>query len=293
MENQETAKLLASKFKVLAEVMKTTPEFGAIATAHIAAKHGLFTLPAFIGSPDITAEAKIETIREIGTGFTNTRIGKPHGLLGASAGGQAKAEAQAKSEPKKPGRVTPDSGCKVIVLPVGAAAPKPGLGGENSALMAGYRGPATADDPENRDRDGEGPTRRVILDRPPPGGWKPEDAVPAHLRRLVPENPLPRRDSVLPEVKPEPDQTDELRALIRKLIGPTGAGLDAAQARQIAEDVARSAFHAAMETIKAQMDALRVDMELYALRADDAAVERFKAHIASFTLSLHAKKAVA
>lgn len=75
-------------FNALAKVVSKNRQYGEIATAHIAAKHGIYTIPSFHNSA-VPESEKHTTYKEVIIGLAKLGRGENHGLLGGTAEGQA------------------------------------------------------------------------------------------------------------------------------------------------------------------------------------------------------------
>lgn len=271
MTATQSAELAQGKAQITA-LIKAKPEFGPIVLAHIQAKHGINSYPAFLAA-DLSDDAKLETILELSAGLVRLLSKQPHGLQGSVPGGQAHNP--------------------VVVIPVTAPERKPvtpqlppplpdtayKLGTTTMAPAFGKRvtpsgDPPPMESPENKDRDGE--------------------------------RPLSRRDSILPEVKPEivptgstfdtppkgTPPTDRLTEIIREIVGPVSGGLTAEDRREFREDV-QEAVRQARLVLAQEFDAKLAALRNELLLADAQTVEAFKAHVAAFSLTPAESKQVA
>lgn len=116
---------LATYKTALLNVIKTNAKFNALACAHVRAKHGHFTVPAFCEADDLTDSEKLATLKQLVTGLAAAHNGKPHGLLGEIPAGQAKEPKEEAAPKEPPKRVTPDFSAPPPKAAPPAPEPKP------------------------------------------------------------------------------------------------------------------------------------------------------------------------
>lgn len=247
----------------------TCPEIVGIVTAHVTAKHKLTSFPAFLGSPDIGDEDKLATIMEIAGGLFRHLQKQPHGLLGTVPGGQAHQANTIDVTPKRtPTQLPPPLPATAYVKPGGRVTPS----GDPPKMSEADMKRVLADADGCKVNESE---RVVVFDNPPPGGWKPEDKVPAHLQnagdaaRFYQKEREKPKESVIhgPDDQVSTPLTEALRRFIGEVSPSANGGVTEERVREIIDE---------------KLAALRVDMELYALKATDDMLAKFKAHIARF-----------
>lgn len=84
-----SAPTLQTLYKAITDVLRERPLYASLVTQHIVAAHGIHTLPAFLHTSNVAETEKMETFKKIIRGLAAHIEGKPHGLLGATAAGQA------------------------------------------------------------------------------------------------------------------------------------------------------------------------------------------------------------